>query len=306
MRDYFRLQYVLTNRKIKEAGLNPLWAYVLGLTAFILLSEYLFHKTELAKYLIILTCLGLQFKLSGIGRRDFLLLTFGDNQKKSIRILENVILSIPFVLFLVYKSLIVESITLLVGSIILAFSSFHSRSNLTIPTPFSKRPYEFSTGFRKTFFIFPLAYALTVLAVNVDNLNLGIFAFLLIFLVALSYYHRPEHEFYVWVHAETPQVFLRNKIFSASKNITLLATPIIISLLIFYPSKFDLIIICYFMGLLFLWTIILAKYSAYPREMNLPEGIMILLCIYFPPLLLLIIPLFYRKSIRKLKYLLND
>jgi hypothetical protein len=57
---------------------------------------------------------------------------------------------------------------------------------------------------------------------------------------------------------------------------------------------------------LFLWTVILAKYSAYPGEMNLPEGMIIAISIYFPPLLLAIIPFFYTKSIRKLKYILND
>ena len=72
------------------------------------------------------------------------------------------------------------------------------------------------------------------------------------------------------------------------------------------PSEFELILIFFLIGLLFLWTVILAKYSAYPGEMNLPEGMIIAFSIYFPPLLLAIIPFFYTKSIRKLKYILND
>lgn len=306
MKEYFKLQYVMKNRKIKEAGLNPLLGYALGLTVFVLLSEYIFHKTEFAKYLVILTCLSLQFKLSAKKRVDFLQSTFGDNTKKKIRILENLILSIPFVSSLLYKNFIFEASILFLCSIILALFSFHSNFNLTIPTPFSKRPFEFSTGFRKTFFIFPIAYALTVIAINVDNLNLGIFAFLLVFLTSLSYYHKPEQEYYVWIHAETSKAFLKNKVLNASKNITLLTIPIIISLLVFYSSEFELILIFFFLGILFLWTIIFAKYSAYPGEMNLPEGIIIAFSIYFPPLLLLIIPFFYIKSISNLKYILND
>lgn len=296
----------MTNRKMKEAGLNPLLGYLLGLTAFVLLSEYIFDRTEFAKYLVILTCLSLQFKLSERSRTDFLLSTFGDKTKKKIRISENLILCIPFVSFLLYKSFLFEASILFLCSIILALFSFHSNFNLTIPTPFSKRPFEFSTGFRKTFFIFPIAYALTVIAINVGNLNLGIFAFLLVILTSLSYYHKPEQEYYVWVHAETPKTFLKNKVFNASKNATIIATPILISLLIFYPSEFQLILIFFFIGILFLWTVILAKYSAFPGEMNLPEGMMIAFSIYFPPLLLVIIPFFYSKSINKLKYLLND
>ena len=53
MKDYFNLQLVMTNRKIKEAGFNPVLSYFLGLVIFVLLSEYIFHKIEFAKYLII-------------------------------------------------------------------------------------------------------------------------------------------------------------------------------------------------------------------------------------------------------------
>ena len=306
MKDYFKLQYVLTNRKIKEAGFNPLIGYLLGLTAFFLLSEFIFYKTEFAKYLVILTCISLQFKLSEGNRTDFLMSTFGVKSKLKIRVVENFILCMPFVSILLFEGFFFEAIILFFCSVILALFSFRSNFNLTIPTPFSNRPFEFSTGFRKTLLVFPMAYTLTVIAINVDNLHLGIFAFLLVFLASLSYYHKPEQEYYVWVYAKTPKAFLKDKVVSASKNTTLLSFPIIISLLVFYPNEFELILLFFLFGLLFLWTVILAKYSAYPREMNLPEGIIIAVSLSFPPLLLAIIPFFYKKSISKLKYYLND
>jgi hypothetical protein len=40
--------------------------------------------------------------------------------------------------------------------------------------------------------------------------------------------------------------------------------------------------------------------------MNLPEGMVIAFSLFFPPLLVAIIPFFYTKSINKLKYILND
>ena len=306
MKDYFYLQFVMTNRKIKEAGINPLLGFVLSFVAFVLLSEYIFQKTEFAKYLVILTCLSLQFKLSEKNRTDFLLSTFGDNIKKKIRIFENVIVSIPFVAVLIYKNAFIEATLLLVIAIIIASFSFYTNFNFSIPTPFSKRPFEFSVGFRKTFFIFPVAYILTVIAINMGNLNLGIFSMMLIFLTSFSYFAKPEQEYYVWVHAETPKTFLKNKISTATKNASLLVVPILIILLIFYPIEFELILLFFLIGLLFLWTIILAKYSAYPGEMNLPEGMLIAFSIYFPPLLLAILPFFYNKSIKKLNVFLND
>lgn len=39
----------MNNRKLKEAGMHPLLGYLLGIVAFILLSEYLFQKTAFAE-----------------------------------------------------------------------------------------------------------------------------------------------------------------------------------------------------------------------------------------------------------------
>ena len=306
MKDYLDLQLVMTNRKIKEAGINPVLGYLLGLIVFGLLSEYIFYKTAFAKYLFILACFSFQFKLSENSRTDFLLSTFGDRSKHKIRILENLIVCFPFVSILTYKNLFFEAFLLFLCSIILALFSFQSNLNFTIPTPFSKRPFEFTTGFRKTFFIFPIAYALTIISINVGNLNLGIFSMLLIFLTTFSYYLKPEIEYFVWVHADSPKSFLKKKIRIATKNSILLTIPILIGLSIFYPMEFKLILSILFIGTLFLWTIVLAKYSAFPEEINLVGWFIIAFTLSFPPLMLFIIPYFYTKSINNLKLILND
>lgn len=306
MKDYFDLQLVMTNRKIEEAGLNPVLVCLLGLILFVVLSEYIFHKTEFAKYLIILVCFSFQFKLSENRRTDFLLSTFGDKSKNKIRVLENSIVCIPFVSILIYKILFLEAIILFLCSITIALFSFRTSLNFTIPTPFSKNPFEFLTGFRKTFFMFPLAYALTAIAINVDNFNLGIFSMLLISITTLSYYSKPEEEYYVWVHADTTKSFLKKKIIIATKNYILLTIPILIGLLIFYPIKFGLILLFLFIGILFLWTILLAKYSTFPDEIHLSIGLIIAFTILFPPLILVVIPYLYTKSINNLKLIFND
>jgi hypothetical protein len=296
----------MTNRKLKDVGFNPLLGYLLGLIVLVIFSEYIFEKTVYAKYIIILICISLQLQLSEKSRSDFLLSAFGNKTKTKIRILENLIVCIPFVAFLIYKNYFVEASSLFVFSIILAAISFQSNFNFSIPTPFSKKPFEFCVGFRKTFFIFPITYFLTIVAIHYDNLNLGLFSILLIFLTSLSYYAKPEQEYYVWVHAMTPRIFLKDKIIKATKNASLLVLPTLLGLVIFYPTEFEWILVIFLIGILFLWTIILAKYSVYPSDMNLPEGLIIAFCLYFPPLLIGIIPFFYSKSIKKLKIILND
>lgn len=306
MKDYFDLQLLMVSRKIKAMGINPVLGFLLGLIAFALLSEYIFHETEFAKYWIILACFSFQLQLSERGRMDFLRSTFGDKLKNKIRALENAIVCIPFVAVLLYKSLLFEALTLFICSLILSPFSFQSTLNLRIPTPFSKRPSEFTTGFRQTFFMFPIAYALAIIAMSVSNLNLGIFSMLLVFLTTLSYYLKPEGVYYVWIYIDTPKSFLKNKIIIATKNATLLAMPILIALLIFYPSDSNLILFLFFIGVLFLWIIILAKYAAFPREINLLEGAAIAFALSFPPFILAIIPYFYIKSIQNLKLILDD
>jgi len=306
MKHYFDLQNVMINRKMRDAGINPVLTYLLGFVAFTLLSEYLFFKTDFAKYLVIILCLSLQLKLSLKNRTDFILSTFGDKNKKRIRILENLIVSVPFVALLLYKNHFVEVSVLFIFSILLSMISFHNNLSFSFPTPFSKKPFEFSTGFRKTFLIFPIAYGLIITSIYVDNLNLGIVSLLFIFITALGYYTKPEQDYFVWVHAETPNSFLRNKVLIGTKNIALLTTPAFISLSIFNPSEFDLILLFFIIGHLFLWTIILAKYAAFPKEIGLPEGIIIGIILPLPPLLLIAIPYFYIKSINNLKTFLDD
>lgn len=306
MKDYFILQLTMANRKMKEAGMNPAVCYFLMLVLFILFGEYIFQKTEFAKYLVIFTCMSLQIQLSEKNRTEFLLSTFGDKTKNKLRIIENLIICIPFFIILIYKNQFLEASILLLGSIVFAFLKLQDVFNITLSTPFSKNLFEFSVGFRKTFFIFPIAYILTIIAIKVDNLNLGIFSFLLLFLTTMGFYSKPENEYYVWIYKSNGMLFLKNKLLSASKNVTLLVSPIIITLLLYFTSEFQLVLIFFIAGMLFQWTIILAKYSVYPQEMNLIEGIIIALSFYFPPLLLAIIPFFYKKSIKKLKVILND
>jgi hypothetical protein len=196
--------------------------------------------------------------------------------------------------------------------------------SITIPTPFYKKPFEFTVGFRNTFFMFFIAYGFSIVAVTVDNFNLGMFALMLIFLTVSSYYLKPENEYFVWSYSLAPAKFLVGKIKIALLFTFYLSSPVLILLGIFnfgnldaslqvtYLGSYDLffeniaalfLITC--IGFLFLTTVILAKYSAYPYEINLAQAMMIVFCFLFPPLYILIIPFFANISMNKLKRFLR-
>ena len=223
-----------------------------------------------------------------------------------MRILENIIYCLPFTLFLIYKKQFVFSIILNLFVIITTLFNFSTNLNVTIPTPFSKKPFEFTVGFRKTFYVFPIAYFLTYISVSVGNFNLGIFSMLLIGITCFSYYSKTENEYFVWNYNLSSKEFLLEKMKTCLTYFSILSLPIIITLGISFFNQIDILIVFVFLCYAYLTTIIFAKYSSFPNEMNMSKVILIGLSFMFPPILLIFIPLFYSQSIKKLNTILND
>ncbi len=305
MKEYFRLQYRMINRRLKDAGVEPLLAYIILIVAFIGLSAYLFHKTEFAGYIYVLFPLMLAGKLSESRRTEFIKLCFGDRKLKEIRILENLIIATPFLIFLIYKQLFVLALVLVILTTLLALANFRTPVSVTIPTPFSKTPFEFTTGFRNSFYLIFAAYALTIIAVSVGNFNLGIFSMLLVFAITLGYYAKPENPYYVWSFSLSPKMFLIHKIKTATLFSSLLALPVALILAIFFPGKIEFMLLFFLVGWAFLVCMIVSKYAAYPDELNLMQAILMSLCVWFPPLLIVLIPYLFFKSQNRLSSLLK-
>ncbi len=305
MKVYFQLQFKMTNRKFKELGLEPIFAYLLLLAGFIGFSIFIFERTEFAKYIYILLALFLAGQLSEINRNDFLKLTFGNKKMKEIRITENLLVSLPFIIFLVYRQELLYSGILILLAIVLALLNYRANLSFVIPTPFSKEPFEFCIGFRNTFYLYFIAYALTIISISVSNFNLGIFAMLLMFYTSLLYYSKPEKEYLVWNFSQNPQEFLFTKMKTAIKFSSFCVAPIFIVLLIFDYHQIGLLGLFLIAGSALLVFMILAKYANYPDEFNFTQAIFLMISVMFPPILIVLIPYFYNKSTKQLSALLK-
>ena len=264
------------------------------------------QKVEYAEYFYGLTSISFLSKLNGKRRNDFLKTIFTVKDYKKLRIIENLMVIFPFVVFLLLAQLLLAVLILISISTLMSIFNFDNNFNHTIPTPFSKNPFEFPVGFRKTFYIFPFAYFLTFQSIIVGNFNLGVFSLLLIAIVVLSYYSKPENEFFIWSFNLSSKRFLINKIKIGLLYSTLLSLPVIVPLIIFFPDRTTILMLFLLLSYAYIITIILAKYSAYPNEMNLLEGIIIGFSLMFPPILLAVIPMFYSKSIKQLKTILKN
>lgn len=305
MLDYFHLQFKILNRKITEFGLPLLVVYPLIFIVFILLSNFLFLKTQFAPYIYGLIVLGFISYRSQPKRNDFLKLMFSKNKYLKLRCIENLLYSIPFLVFLTYKGLFYYMVVLILLTISATLINFSTNISFSIPTPFSRNPFEFSVGFRKTFYMFPIAYLLTFISVSVKNFNLGVFSMLLVDLVCMFYYSKPENEYYVWNFNLSSKDFLIKKTKSCLINFTLLCLPILVTLSIFFMNELGLLILIYLMCVVYLMVMIVAKYSAYPNDINISQGVLISLSFMFPPMLVVLIPLFYTQSIKKLNKILE-
>lgn len=302
---YFSLQLSMFKRHLVEFGINPILGFVIILIAFFGFSLYLFAKTEFANYFYILMALSFVSQYSEINRNDFLKFIYPKQKYFQIRIFENLITIIPFIVFLFYNENFYSLLILIVGSILFSFLQTIKKVTPTIPTPFYRKPFEFIVGFRKSIIAFLFVYFIAAIAVVYHNFNLGIFSLVLVYLLCLTFYIEPEHKFYVWVHKLNANQFLLEKIATAFIFSTLLSLPITFALIIFFPTQVIPVLFCQLLGYCYLSTIIFAKYAAYPKKLNLPNSILVGLSFTMPPLLLVLIPFFYYQSLRRLKEILE-
>lgn len=300
MREYFILQFKMLNRQLTEWGIEPVIGYAVGLFAFIGISMNLFEKTQFAEYIYIALALSSILKLNEVNRNNFLKLCYSKTEYVKVRIIENLVVSILFITFLLFQEKYWSATLLFITACLLSLIDLKSKSNFTLPTPFYKYPFEFTVGFRSNYFIYFFAYFLTFMSIWVNNFNLGIFSLILTLLSCLNYYTNTENEFYVWIFSLTPKEFIRYKLMNIIQYSTILGLPIIISLSIFFYTKIDLILGFQCLGYVFIFTTMLAKYSVFPEKLNIRYGIVFALTLWLPPLLLLLIPYLYLQSTKKL------
>lgn len=305
MKEYFALQFTMTNRRFRDAGVVPIFAYFILTIGFYILSNFLFKTTEFAVYLYPFLYINLIGRLSETQRCEFLTICFGDNQFKKIRIAENLFFTIPFVSFLLYKQLIIPILFILLVSLILALLNFRTKFHYTIYSPFSKRPFEFTTGFRNTFPLFIVAYLLVIVAASVSNLNLGIFSLMIVFGSSFSFYLSTENEYFVWSYNLNPRKFLINKIKTALLYSSALTIPIVVLLSFYFQQSIGLLFTFLLIGWGWVICTIVIKYSSYPNEINIPNGLLLALCLTLPPMLVILTPILFYKAEKRLENILK-
>ncbi len=305
MQEHFQLQYKLFNRHLREFGISPWLAYVLMTVLFVGISELFFRRMTAPEYIYPLIALSFFSILQNAKRSEFFKRIYLPQKYQKIRIAEYILLTLPFIFFLVYKMIFIGSIGFLVIVLTMSFLPNVKMSGPSLPTPFGRFPFEFPVGFRKSFPVFILAAILLGMGIKVDNFNLGMFSIALVFFVFLSYFNLAEPPTYIRFFSCSKNGFLQRKMKTAALYSIGFALPFAIILGVFYPDKILFIILLLFLGLLYVWAALLGKYAAYPSALNILQGFALGFSLMFPPLLLFIIPWFYKLALKNEKILLD-
>jgi hypothetical protein len=180
------------------------------------------------------------------------------------------------------------------------------KTNITVPTPFGRLPFEFTRGVRKLFALYFIAFFITYFAIEANNFNLGLFLLMVTFILSSTYYSSAEPLYYLWVYYHNPKLFIKHKFRTILIYSLLPGLPITISLFIFFPTYYWVVLIALLVGIMYVVLFMLAKYANYPHEMSITDGVIVAACVMFPPTTLIIIPFFYFRSIKSLSKILHD
>lgn len=305
MKFYFVLRCRLISRYLADSGINPVLLCLIILISFVMLSQYLISKTTYAHYAYALVPVILASGLSSVERNIFLRSCFSDHQYNGIRLIENSLVALPFVIMLAVNLRFTGALIAILFSSLLSVIRVSPRYHVVIPTPFYRFPFEFLVGFRKAFPMIVIAYIFAGIAIAVANFNLGVFSLILLLLICLSFYMEPESKFYVWCYSMTSTEFILSKLKVLIIYMSMLTFPVLIALVVAFSDRYMGLLAVQVVGYISACAALLAKYSWFPRRLPLPHLIIFTIAVIFVPSVIVLIPYYYFKSRSALKEILK-
>ena len=301
--NYIKLQLRLLKRRFVEAGFSALLFYPVILGLHVLLYHFVKAYPTWGAYSVSLINLQVLFTLSDFRRIDFLKTTFTKRDYYNIRLIENSIISSGSIIVLLISGhfvLAAVSIILCVGFLFTTTAFVWTRR---IPTPFTKKPFEFIIGFRRTWLLLLILYSIAMLGAIFGNQNLALFGLFCICFCCMFYYDQPEPSMVLWNRSRTASQFLMYKIRRGLVQLSLLILPLMGGIVAFFPESYYKVLIVWFLGLFLIPFVICVKYAVFPRKINITEGSILALCLAFYPLVLALIPYYFYKAVSNLNKL---
>ncbi len=305
IRSHFDLQLTRYERASTRFGINPWLSYFIISIIFSVLSVIILLRGSLEQWEYIVPALILMFLISDADRLKFYKKIYSQKIYHQIRLIENFLISIPFILFLILFKAFIPGIALIILTLMASLFSNTVSSSIYLPTPFYKYPFEFAAGFRLSYLFIILLYIIFTIAAVVNNSYLGIFIFVITALSTTFYYQTQEAVYFIWIHKMSSQEFLIHKLKIALSYTFLTTLPMLITSIIIWPSMILWLVLWLIFALLFIASTIMAKYSMYPYIFNLPIALALSISFVIPPFLLVLFPYLFRRAANNLKPILS-
>lgn len=297
---YFKLHFTLLLRSVRSTGI-PL--ALCGAVFFATLFGLWWYALEHVLEVFCISLLILFTALSPLGysdRTDFLKTTFSTVPFLIIRGIENAVVALPIALSLFFAHQIVYAFGVMVFALLWALVKNKHTSTYVLPTPFRNHPFEFISGFRQTWFMLLLPLALVYLSRAHDNINFALFGLVLYYLVFMTYYQRQEPQYFVWSYMGRAQSFLWKKMVMVLLHSSMVVSLPFLLTIFYFPSAFFYCLAACLFGLSVLLTQLFAKYATFPHQATGAQAVYVGLCIWFPPMVLVIMPYLYMKAEKNL------
>lgn len=313
MRDHFRLQRTLLERQLIAWRLAPWLVYVVAPLLFVGIGLLLLQRSEYLSWAIVFAGFSAIRPLSSLARNDFFRGLYRGGKYQKIRITENALVLLPFVLFLLVESILLRSLSCGAGALVLglvgisgAWWTDRPRFARGLPTPFSARPFEYAVGFRKYWWVLLIAIYLLGQGVWVENFELAAFALFVVGMIGAQLVQEPEPGFYVWIYATPARVFLHRKLLLTTQQQLGLLAPFAVVTLAVFPEQWGVSLFIIALTAGFQVFGLLMKYSHFPHRLNVGHGFILALGLVVFPTLLILIPLYYQRALARLAILLPD
>lgn len=296
MNYYFELQIRRIKRWFDYIGIQPAMGFIAAIISFIILAQVMFYKTSYAPYLLISLCLSLLLKLGGSRRNELIHLLYGPITSRKIRVGENLIIAIPFSLYLLYEQQWCLTGLMIIGSTSMSLIKSNRSINWVIPTPYKRLVFEYTTGFRKYVWLIIIVYYIFGQSIRVENFTLSMVCLIALGLLGMSFVMLLEHRYFIWLHSKEVRAFLWHKSIVAIASVSILVAPAMGFLIFTYFDQWVYVLGGYVLVMLYQVFGLLTKYSAYPKELSLVKTIILVVGILCPPLIPFILISFYLQS----------
>jgi hypothetical protein len=251
------------------SDIHPLRGVPITLGLFTFVSALLYDKAPYPAWIYMVLSVAALTELQNEKTNSFLKQMTSRSTFFKIKLAENSLILLPFVLVMAYY----HSWLQLIIAIALVIPYSYSSAKLPKPklkalkTPYAGYAYEGNFGFRSMFFAYVLYAALLIVGCAVHNIYVFMVPFFILLFCMQAVYGEIEEPIYIWMYRTSAGGFLKKKLSVLFRNYLITFAPFLLLGLVFYYAEWPLLLLCFMAGLLANIGSMLIKYHFYPGRM---------------------------------------